>query len=90
MHILSLLAQQKADDAAAAAVGGVFVLGWFACMCFIVVLSLLALAFQIWMLIDAVQNPALGDNTFIWILVIVLGGAIDAAVYYFVGRKANQ
>lgn len=56
-------------------------------------MSLLLLAFMIWMLVDAINNPALaeGNQRLIWILIILLVPCgIGAIVYYFGPRKKAQ
>jgi hypothetical protein len=78
MESLLLFAQQ--DE-----VGGFLGLG---CMCVGVLFGLAALAFWIWALVDAIQNPRLDSNErLIWILVIVLTTWIGAIIYFIVGRK---
>ncbi len=61
-------------------------------MLFIVALSIASIVFWIIMLVDCVQrNFKKSDERIIWILVIVLAGAIGALVYYFVvKRKAKK
>ncbi|MCX5672829.1 MAG: PLD nuclease N-terminal domain-containing protein [Planctomycetota bacterium] len=52
--------------------------------------ALAALAFWIWMLIDAIsRTPSEGNTKLIWILVIVLTGIIGALIYFFVQRPKN-
>ncbi|MEM1356388.1 MAG: PLD nuclease N-terminal domain-containing protein [Planctomycetota bacterium] len=80
---LLTLAQNSGGDAAAAGFGIVFILAW----CCFMIFGLALLGFWIWMLIDCAQRDFPGDNDkLIWILVIVLAGAIGALIYYFVGR----
>ncbi len=51
-------------------------------------LALLAVVFWIWMLIDAIQNPALnGTEKVVWVLVILFLHFLGALIYYFVGRR---
>ena len=66
-----------------AALFGVFIL----CM---IALSLLTLAFWIWMLVDcATHEPGNSNDKIVWILVIVLAGFIGAVVYYFARRPTR-
>jgi hypothetical protein len=52
--------------------------------------ALAALAFWVWMLIDAIsRTPSEGNTKLIWILVIVLTGIIGALIYFFVQRPKN-
>jgi uncharacterized membrane-anchored protein len=54
------------------------------------ILALAAFAFTIWMLIDAIKRvPSDGNTKLIWILVIIFGGVIGAAIYFFVQRPKN-
>ncbi len=73
------------------AMAGLFV-GGVVFMLFIVALSIASIVFWIIMLVDCVQrNFKKSDERIIWILVIVLAGAIGALVYYFVvKRKAKK
>jgi phosphotransferase system glucose/maltose/N-acetylglucosamine-specific IIC component len=80
-NAMLLLAQN--NDAAAGIAG-------LGCFLIIGLLSLAALGFWVWMLIDAIQNPRLDSNTrLIWILVIVLTGAIGALIYFVAGRNKS-
>lgn len=46
--------------------------------------------FWIWMLIDAIKNPALDDTQrIIWVLVVILLGWLGAIIYYFAGRQRS-
>ncbi len=52
---------------------------------FICLLSLIGLAFWIWMLVDCVtKEPSEGNDKVVWILVIVLAGVIGAFIYLVV------
>jgi hypothetical protein len=54
------------------------------------IIGLAALAFWIWMLIDAItRTPSEGNTKLIWIIVIVLTGAIGGLIYFFVQRPKN-
>ncbi len=51
---------------------------------FLILLAVLAAVFWIWMLIDCIKRSFSKDSEkIIWILIIVLLGAIGAAVYFF-------
>jgi hypothetical protein len=53
-----------------------------------VLLGALELVFQVWMLIDAIQNPRLqGSQRIVWVLVIVLMPCLGPVLYFFVGRS---
>ena len=46
--------------------------------------GLTAIAFWIWMLVDCIQNePQVGHDRLIWVLVIVFTKLVGAAIYYF-------
>ena len=45
------------------------------------------LAFWIWSLVDAINNPRLdSNNRLIWVLVIVLVGPLGSLIYLVAGR----
>lgn len=51
------------------------------------VVGLLTLIFQIWMLVDAIQNPRLeGSQRVVWVLVIIFMPCLGSLIYFFVGR----
>ena len=51
-------------------------------------LGVLELIFQIWMLVDAIQNPRLqGSQRVVWVLVILLMPCLGPVLYYFAGRS---
>lgn len=55
---------------------------------FLLLLGLLAFVFWIWMLIDAIKNPALSSvQKIIWVLVIIFLHALGALIYFLVGRS---
>jgi prolipoprotein diacylglyceryltransferase len=67
-------------------------MGILGCVFFAVfaVFMLAALAFTIWMLIDAIKRvPSEENKKLIWILVIIFTGVIGAAIYFFVQRPKN-
>jgi hypothetical protein len=54
---------------------------------FVVMLALAAMAFWIWMLIDAVQNKGLPEGEKIaWVLVIAFLHVLGAILYFFIGH----
>jgi hypothetical protein len=58
---------------------------------FFLPLGLLALAFWIWMLVDAAQNRGLDQNErIVWILVVALLHLLGALIYFFVGRPKRR
>jgi hypothetical protein len=58
-----------------------------ACVTLFVPLVLGGTAFWIWMLVDCLQNEPPGSNDkLIWVLVILFGHLLGAAIYYFVRR----
>ena len=50
------------------------------------VIGLIAFAFWIWMLIDAIKRPNL-DNRALWIILMVLLSVIPSVIYYFVVKR---
>lgn len=54
-------------------------------------LGLMALAFWIWMLVDAAQNKGLDQNErVVWIIVIALLHVLGAIIYLVVGRQKRN
>jgi len=54
-------------------------------------LSILALIFWIFMIVDAAKRDFKKENDkVLWILVVVLAGIIGAAIYYFVIKKPDK
>jgi hypothetical protein len=52
------------------------------------ILGLLELIFQIWMLIDAIQNPRLeGSQRVVWALVIIFMPCLGPVLYFFLGKS---
>lgn len=50
-------------------------------------IGLLEVIFQIWMLVDAIQNPRLdGTQRIVWVLVIIFMPCLGPVLYYFVAR----
>ena len=58
---------------------------------FFLPLALLAFAFWIWMLIDAIQNPGLTDAEKIcWVIAVVMLHFIGALLYFFIGHPKRN
>lgn len=56
-------------------------------MIFLVLLSIAAVLFWIWMLVDCMQRePPESMEKLIWALVILLASVIGAAIYYFIRK----
>lgn len=54
-------------------------------------LSLLSMAFWIWMLIDAAQNRGLDQNErIVWVIVVALLHFLGAVIYFFAGRPKRK
>jgi hypothetical protein len=50
-------------------------------------LAVAELVFQIWMLIDAIQNSRLsGGQRVVWVLVIIFMPCLGPVLYFFLGR----
>lgn len=50
--------------------------------------GILELIFQIWMLVDAIQNPRLqGSQRIVWVLVIIFMPCLGPVLYFAVGRS---
>jgi hypothetical protein len=50
-------------------------------------ISLIGTVFWIWMIIDCVTNePSVGNDKLIWVLVIIFLPFIGSLIYYFVRR----
>jgi hypothetical protein len=55
---------------------------------FLVPIALAGLAFWIWMIVDCATNePSVGNDKLVWIIVIVFAQFIGALIYYFVRRS---
>ena len=66
------------------------VLGVFALL-FLATLAVLGCVFWIWMLIDAIQNPGLGDGEKVgWVLAILFLHFIGSTLYFFLGRPKRN
>ncbi len=58
---------------------------------FFIPFSLAAMAFWIWMLINAIQNKGLTDSERIaWVLVVALLHFLGALIYFFAGRPKQH
>jgi Phospholipase_D-nuclease N-terminal len=73
------------SDAANNTAGVFFGLGAFG-----LIIALVASVFWLWMLVDALTNPAL-DSTMkiVWALVIFFLHVLGALIYFFVARKSR-
>ena len=70
--------------------GGGLLLGGGLLFVVFIVIALAASVFWIWMLIDAIQNPALdGTMRIVWVLVILFTHILGALVYFFAGRGGS-
>jgi len=68
-----------------------FGLMWLVVIVLVGGLSLVLMAFWIWMLIDcAVNEPSEGSDKIVWILVIVLTHWIGALIYFFARRPKRK
>jgi len=70
-----------------------FLLGGFEVLLILCILplSLLSLAFWIWMLVDAAQNRGLDQNErIVWVIVVALLHFIGALIYFFAGRPKRK
>jgi len=69
-------------------VSGIF--GIFMVM-FLAIIGLLAFAFWIWMMIDAIQNKGLTDGEKIaWVLVVIFLHCIGALLYFLIGHPKRD
>ena len=51
---------------------------------------LLGFVFWLWMLVNAITNPALvGTEKLVWVLVIIFLHFLGALIYFFVGRPRD-
>jgi hypothetical protein len=56
-------------------------------ICFLILFTLAATAFWIWMLVSAIQNKGLEDTEkIVWIIVIALTHWVGALIYFFIGH----
>ena len=66
---------------------GIFMLVW----CLFAILGLVGLILWIWMLIDCLKREFKGENDkLLWILVILFGGIIGGAIYYFMIKRKED
>ena len=81
MTLLTTLAQSDSGGGSGLLLGGGLL------MIFVILIGIAAFAFWIWMLIDAIQNPALdGNMRIVWVLVILFLQIVGAIIYFFAGR----
>ncbi|MEM7626294.1 MAG: PLDc N-terminal domain-containing protein [Planctomycetota bacterium] len=58
---------------------------------FALLIGVASLALWVWMLVDCARREFDGPNDkVVWILVIVLVGALGALIYFFVGRPRGR
>ena len=71
---------------------GAFIGGWEILVILIALpIAMLATAFWIWMLIDAVQNRGLTDSERIaWVLVVAVLQLLGAIIYFFAGHPKRS
>ena len=66
------------------------IIGIFMLM-FLALIGLMAFAFWIWMIIDAIQNKGLTDGEKVaWVVVIVLLHCLGALLYFFIGHPKRN
>ena len=54
---------------------------------FFIIIGFVFFAFWIWMLIDCISNePSIGNDKVIWVLVILILHGIGALLYFFIRR----
>jgi hypothetical protein len=53
-------------------------------------LVLFGMAFWIWMILDCANNEPSGSDKIVWILIILLGNFIGAAIYFFARRPRRK
>ena len=57
---------------------------------FLIILALGSI-FWLWMLVDAITNPALdGTEKIIWVLVVLFGHLLGALIYFLVARSRRS
>lgn len=83
MSGLLLFAQDNAGD------GGAILGGVISVMLVIWVLGILATAFWIWMLVDALMHVTDPTEKLVWVLVIVFLPVIGSLIYFFAGRPQH-
>ncbi|OGH95050.1 MAG: hypothetical protein A2538_05105 [Candidatus Magasanikbacteria bacterium RIFOXYD2_FULL_41_14] len=52
---------------------------------FLFLVSIFALVFWVWLLIDAIQYQK--ENKLMWVLLIVILPVLGSAIYYFLGKN---
>ena len=56
----------------------------------VLALFVVSIAFCIWMLMDCLKNePTVGNDRIVWLLVILLMQGLGALIYFFVRRPAR-
>lgn len=61
-----------------------------ALFCVFGVFGLLATAFWVWMLVDALTNEPTTNDKILWLLVLVFLQVLGALLYYFIRRRARR
>ena len=57
------------------------------CLPIFLAISLLLTAFWIWMIVEVTTKEPEGEqDKLVWVLVVILGHTVGAAIYYFVRR----
>lgn len=79
-------------EAAAGAVAGSFVLGFFVIWGLMVALGLALFIFWIVMIVDIVKRENWKDDSekTVWLLIVILVGWLGALIYYFIIKKDHD
>ena len=64
-------------------------LGWFGFLLLLLVAGIIGSVFWLWMLVDAIKNPALDDivERIVWVLVVVFLHFVGHALVYFLAAR---
>lgn len=57
---------------------------------FIILMVIVGGGLWIWMIIDCATNEPSGTDKIVWILIVLLGGCIGAAIYLLVRRPKRR
>lgn len=55
-----------------------------------IIFILLGMAFWVWMILDCAINEPSGSDKIVWILIILLGNFIGAAIYFLARRPRRR